>query len=147
MKNKKNVIFICTGNSCRSQMAEGILRDLAAQHFNVFSAGSHPSRVHPQSIAAMNLWGLDISSHTSDHVDLYLDRGMDIVITLCDNANEICPVFPGNVERIHWSIDDPFRNWDFNPQTLDPYLKTMETIKARLEDFLVKQEIKIVNSE
>jgi len=141
MLKKKKIIFICTGNSCRSQMAEGLLRQMAGKYFEVFSAGSHPSRVHPQSIAAMSSWGIDISSHTSDPIDLYLNQGMDIVITVCDNANEICPVFPGHIERIHWSIDDPFKNWNFSHNELGSYLKTMETIKAHLEEFLKERDL------
>ncbi len=137
---KKKVIFICTGNSCRSQMAEGILRDMAGERFDVFSAGSHPSRVHPMTIAAMREWGIDISGHTSDPIDDYVDKGMDIVITVCDNANQSCPVFPGDVERIHWSIDDPFRNWNFNSAHLDPYRETMTTLRKRIKTFLDTHE-------
>ncbi len=136
MSGKKKIIFICTGNSCRSQMAEGLLRDMAGDRFHVFSAGSHPSHVHPMTIAAMAAWGIDISRHTSDPIEMFINQGMDIIITVCDNANRVCPTFPGDVERIHWSIDDPFRNWDFNPSSLNPYIDTMETIKARLKEFL-----------
>ena len=106
---KKKVIFICTGNACRSQMAEGLLREMGGSSFEVFSAGSHPSRLHPASVIVMNEIGIDISHHKSDHIDEYLDKGIDIVITVCDNANKLCPIFPGNVERLHWGIDDPFR--------------------------------------
>ena len=101
MTLKKKVLFICTGNACRSQIAHGLLNDLASANFEVFSAGSHPSKVHPISIAVMEEIGLDISKHTSDHIDDYLNKDIDIVITVCDNANNICPTFPESVERIH----------------------------------------------
>ncbi|HJM11640.1 MAG TPA: arsenate reductase ArsC, partial [Candidatus Marinimicrobia bacterium] len=88
---KPKVLFVCTGNSCRSQIAEGIMRDKAGDHYEVFSAGSHPSRVNPMAIKVMDEWGIDISYHTSDSVNIYLDKEIDIVITVCDHANQICP--------------------------------------------------------
>ena len=136
MSKKKNIIFICTGNACRSQIAHGLLQNLAKDRFNVFSAGSHPSRVHLMSIKIMEEIGIDISHHTSDHIDEYLDKGIDIVITVCDNANKLCPIFPGNVERLHWSIDDPFRGWDYNENQMESFRVTREEIKARILDFL-----------
>ena len=136
MLNKKKVLFICTGNACRSQIAHGLLRDMAPDQFDVFSAGSHPSQVHPMSIAIMEEVGIDISHHTSDFVDDYLDVGIHTVITVCDNANQVCPTFPGDVERIHWSIDDPFRGWSFNTNQLDSFRETRRNIRRRLESFL-----------
>ena len=136
MSIKKNIIFICTGNACRSQISHGLLQNLAKDRFNVFSAGSHPSRVHLMSIKVMEEIGIDISHHKSDHIDEYLDKGIDIVITVCDNANKLCPIFPGNVERLHWSIDDPFRGWDYNENQMESFLDTREEIKARILDFL-----------
>jgi len=136
MSKKKNIIFICTGNACRSQIAHGLLQNLAKDRFNVFSAGSHPSRVHPMSIKVMEEIGIDISHHKSDHIDEYLDKGIDIVITVCDNANKLCPIFPGNIERLHWSIDDPFRGWDYNENQMESFRVTREEIKARILDFL-----------
>ena len=136
MSHKKNIIFICTGNACRSQIAHGLLQNLANDRFNVFSAGSHPSRVHLMSIKVMEEIGIDISHHKSDHIDEYLDKGIDIVITVCDNANKLCPIFPGNVERLHWSIDDPFRGWDYNEYQTESFRVTREKIKAKILDFL-----------
>jgi len=136
MSKKKNIIFICTGNACRSQIAHGLLQNLAKDRFNVFSAGSHPSRVHLMSIKVMDEIGIDISHHKSDHIDEYLDKGIDIVITVCDNANKLCPIFPGNVERLHWSIDDPFRGWDYNENQIESFRVTREEIKARILNFL-----------
>ena len=133
---KKKIIFICTGNACRSQIAEGLLRNLASDKFSVFSAGSHPSQVHPTSVAVMEEVGIDISHHTSDPISDYVDHGIDVVITVCDNAKQACPVFPGNVEHIHWSIEDPFNGWDFDPLDLDNFRKVREDINSRIKDFL-----------
>ena len=132
MSQKKKVLFVCTGNSCRSQMAEGILRDLAGDRFQIFSAGSHPSRVHPMSIAILAEWGIDISHHRSDSIQKYLDQNIDIVITVCDNANAVCPVFPGDVEKIHWSVDDPFRGWSDEKAFKDRYRETRNDLKKRI---------------
>ena len=107
MAEKKRVLILCTGNSARSQMAEGLLRHLAGDRFEVFSAGVEPSFVRPQAIEAMNEIGIDISQHASKSVDEFLDEQLDYVITVCDHASRRCPVFPGAVRRIHWSIDDP----------------------------------------
>ena len=133
---KRKIIFICTGNACRSQIAEGLLRNLASDKFSVFSAGSHPSQVHPMSIAVMEEVGIDISHHTSDPISDYVDHGIDVVITVCDNAKQACPVFPGNVEHIHWSIEDPFNGWDFDPLDLDNFRKVREDINSRIKYFL-----------
>ena len=136
MDKKKKIIFICTGNACRSQIAEGLLRNSASDKFSVFSAGSHPNQVHPMSVAVMEEVGIDISHHTSDPITDYIDHGIDIVITVCDNAKQACPVFPGNVEHIHWSIEDPFNGWDFDPLDLDNFRKVREEINSRIKDFL-----------
>jgi len=133
---KRKIIFICTGNACRSQIAEGLLRNLASDKFSVFSAGSHPHQVHPMSVAVMEEVGIDISHHTSDPITDYIDHGIDVVITVCDNAKQACPVFPGNVEHIHWSIEDPFNGWDFDPLDLDNFRKVREDINSRIKDFL-----------
>tara|TARA_Y100001970_G_scaffold25596_1_gene30555 strand:+ start:428 stop:847 length:420 start_codon:yes stop_codon:yes gene_type:complete len=139
MLTKKKIIFICTGNACRSQIAHGLLENMAGDKFEVFSAGSHPSQVHPMSLKIMEEIGIDISDHTSDFIDDYLKTGIEIVITVCDNANEICPVFPGNVERLHWSIEDPFKGWDFDETQLQSFRVTREEIKQRIIKFLQKR--------
>ena len=136
MLDKENIIFICTGNACRSQIAHGLLQKLTGDRFNVFSAGSHPSQVHPMSIKVMEEISIDISNNTSDHIDNYLDKRVDVVITVCDNANKLCPVFPGNVERLHWSIDDPFRGWDYNENQIQSFRHTRQEINDRILDFL-----------
>ena len=105
---KPNVLILCTGNSCRSHMAEGILRQVAGDLLNVHSAGSHPAGyVHPEAIAALAEIGIDISHHTSKHLDQFLDQKIDTVITVCGNADQACPAFPGQVNRYHWGFEDP----------------------------------------
>ena len=104
---KEKVLFLCTGNSCRSQMAEGLLRAMAGGRYDVFSAGTRPHGVNPDAVRAMREVGIDIAQQQSQHVDEFLHAGIDLVITVCDKAKESCPVFPGNVERLHWSFDDP----------------------------------------
>jgi arsenate reductase (thioredoxin) len=104
---RPRVLILCTGNSARSQMAEGLLRQDAGDSFEVFSAGVKSSFVRPQAIEAMREVGIDISGQRSKPVDEFLDEEFDYVITVCDNANELCPVFPGRTKRIHWSIEDP----------------------------------------
>lgn len=136
MPIKKKVLFICTGNACRSQIAHGLLNDMAGDQFEVYSAGTHPSQVHLISIAVMEEIGIDISYHTSDSIDSYLHSGINIAITVCDNANQACPTFPENVKRIHWSIDDPFRGWNFDPNQLDTFRETREKIKKHIESFI-----------
>ena len=107
MSDRKRVLILCTGNSARSQMAEGLLRHLADDRFEVISAGVLPTRVRPEAITAMREIGIDLSQHYSKSVDEFRGQQFDYVITVCDNANEQCPVFPGNTKRIHWSFDDP----------------------------------------
>ena len=108
MKGKPCVLILCTGNSCRSHMAEGILRAAAGGILEVCSAGSDPAGyVHPQAIAALGEIGIDLSGHTSKHMNDFLDREVETVITVCGNADQACPVFPGQVNRHHWPFDDP----------------------------------------
>ncbi len=107
MNDKKRVLILCTGNSARSQMAEGLLRHDSVGNFDVESAGVEASFVRPQAIEVMREIGIDISGHRSKSVDEFTGQNFDFVITVCDNANERCPVFPGKVERIHWSLPRP----------------------------------------
>lgn len=104
---KLRVLFLCTHNSARSQMAEGLLRALAGERFEVASAGTEATRVHPLAIRAMQEVGIDLSGHTSKTIDVFLGQPWDYVITVCDSANERCPIFPDGTTRIHWSFDDP----------------------------------------
>lgn len=117
-------------------MAEGLLRDMAGDSFDVFSAGTHPSKVHPMSTAVMAEDGIDISEHTSDFIDDYLNKGIDIVITVCDSADSLCPSFPRDVERIHWSIDDPFQGWDIKNNKIDSYRETRDILKKNIKELI-----------
>ena len=118
-----------------------LLNELSSSNFEVFSAGSHPSQVHPMSIAVMEEIGIDISRHTSDHIDDYFDKNIDIVIIVCDNARNACPVFLENANFIHWSIEDPFRNWNFDLNQLSSFRETREQIKLRLLKFVQENKI------
>jgi arsenate reductase (thioredoxin) len=109
MMKKKEVLFLCTGNSCRSQMAEGYLRHLAGEKFEVFSAGINPTAVNTLSIEVMKEDGIDISGHRSKSVIGLKGKEFDYIITVCDNARQTCPVFPGIAKRMHWDIEDPAR--------------------------------------
>ncbi len=102
------VLILCTGNSCRSHLAEGILRAAAGETLRVASAGSKPAGyVHPLAIQAMQEIGLDISAHTSKHLNEFLAEDVETVITVCGNADQVCPMFPGQLNRHHWGFDDP----------------------------------------
>tara|TARA_Y100000996_G_scaffold220866_1_gene173837 strand:- start:327 stop:752 length:426 start_codon:yes stop_codon:yes gene_type:complete len=136
MTKKEKIIFICTGNACRSQIAEGILRSMAGDKFDVFSAGSHPTKVHPMSIKVMKEIGIDITSHTSDPISNFLNENIDIVVTVCSNADKACPVFPGKVERIHWRIKDPFKGWGSDRDDLDNFTRTRDDLNERIKNFL-----------
>ena len=109
---KKRIIFICTGNSCRSQMAEGLMKDSACENFDVLSAGTHPSKVHPAAIKVMKEWGIDIQNQKSESINNYLEKNIEFIITVCEKANQTCPSFPNGKSRIHWNIKDPFHSWD-----------------------------------
>ena len=105
---KPLIIVLCTGNSCRSHLAEGLLRSALGDAFEVASAGSNPAGyVHPLAIRAMEEVGIDLSGHRSKHLDEFLDREVDTVITVCGNADQACPVFPGQLNRHHWPFEDP----------------------------------------
>jgi len=136
LNNKKKALFVCTGNACRSQIAEGILGYLANDYFEVFSAGTTPTAVHPLSIKVMDEWGIDISHHTSDHVDDFLDKSIDIVITLCNSAQELCPAFQEDVEQLHWDVPDPFPGWVEEACFLPKFREVRNIIRGRIDTFL-----------
>ncbi len=112
---------------------------MAGDKYEVFSAGVEPSRLHPMSILVMNEIGIDISQQSSDDVTDYLKSGIDIVISVCDHAAQTCPAFPGDVERIHWSLKDPFHGWDVDESKLPDYRNTRDDLKSRIEAFLTKR--------
>ena len=135
MEPKKRVLILCTGNSARSQMAEGILRSIAGDRFDVASAGVAPSRVRPEAVEAMRDIGVDISTHRSKSVDEFLEERFDYVITVCDNAKESCPIFPGNAERIHWSFDDPAAYEGTDDEKLSEFIRVRDQIFEKLRIF------------
>jgi arsenate reductase len=135
MTDRKRVLILCTGNSARSQMAEGLLRQIAGDRFEVASAGVAPSHVRAEAIEAMSEIGIDISSHRSKSVDEFAAQEFDYVITVCDNANEQCPVFPGKTERIHWSFEDPAAAVGDKEERLEVFRRVRDKIAARLRGF------------
>jgi arsenate reductase len=136
MSNKKRVLILCTGNSARSQMAEGLLRRDAGDRFEVFSAGVEPSHVRPQAVEVMREAEIDISGHRSKSVDEFAGQEFDYVITVCDNANERCPVFPGKTEHIHWSFDDPAAATGDEAAKLAVFRWVRDEIRQRLRPFI-----------
>ena len=136
MNQKQRVIFICTHNSARSQMAEGLLRHLAGERYEVFSAGTQATRVNPLAIKAMAEKGIDISQHTSDHIDNYMGMEFDYVVTVCDNANESCPYFPTNKMKWHWSFEDPSAATGTEDERLAKFRAIREQIEKRLQVLL-----------
>ena len=137
MGDKKRVLILCTGNSARSQMAEGLLRHDGGDDFDVASAGVVASFVRPQSIEVMREIGVDISGHRSKSVDEFQGREFDYVITVCDNANERCPVFPGKTQRIHWSFDDPAAAEGDESARLAVFRRVRDEIRERLRSFIL----------
>ena len=136
MTDKKRVLILCTGNSARSQMAEGLLRRMAGDRFEVESAGVDPSRVRAEAIEAMREIGIDISAHRSKSVDEFAGQGFDYVITVCDNAREHCPVFTGKTKRIHWSFDDPAKAEGDERARLSVFRRVRDEIENRLREFV-----------
>jgi len=136
VNRKKSVLILCTGNSARSQMAEGLLRHDAGAQFEVSSAGVEASFVRPQAIKVMSEIGIDISHHRSKSVNEFLGQEFDYVITVCDNANERCPIFPGKTERIHWSFDDPAAVTGEEEVILDGFRRVRDEIRERLRTFI-----------
>ena len=131
------VLFLCTGNACRSQMAQGWLRELAGDRFDVYSAGTDPHGVNPLAVEAMSHAGVDISHQSSDSVGLYLDQPFDWVITLCGGANESCPVFTGTVaHREHWPFDDPGIVTGDQERIMAAFSRVRDQIRQRLEHFI-----------
>jgi arsenate reductase len=133
---KKRVLILCTGNSARSQMAEGLLRAKAGDALEVFSAGTRPSRVLPEAITALSESGIDISHHRSKSVEEFTGQAFDYVITVCDNANESCPVFPAGTNRIHWSFEDPAAVEGSEEARLHAFRTIRDGISERLDDFI-----------
>jgi arsenate reductase len=130
------VLFVCTHNSARSQMAEGLVRHLAGDRFEAHSAGTEATHVRPEAIAVMAELGIDISGHRSKTLDGYLGEPFDWVVTVCDRAREACPVFPGAAHSAHWDFDDPSEATGSEQERLAEYRRVRDEIRERLVDFL-----------
>jgi len=129
------VLILCTGNSARSQMAEGLLRHDAGDTYEVFSAGTKPTLVRPEAIQVMREVGIDISGHRSKSVDEFEGQNFEYVITVCNNAKESCPIFPAKTKRIHWSIDDPAAVQGSEEERLAAFRLSRDELRARLKAF------------
>lgn len=136
MNNRKRVLILCTGNSARSQMAEGLLRQLAGDRFEVFSAGVAPSHVRAEAIEVMSEINIDISGHRSKSVDEFANDQFDYVMTVCDNAKESCPIFPGNYQPIHISFDDPAAVEGTREDKLVAFRTVRDQITEKLKTFI-----------
>lgn len=132
------ILVLCTGNSARSQMAEGLLRAAAGDAIEVESAGTEATRVHPLAIKAMAERGIDITAHTSKTLDRFVDQRWDDVITVCDSANETCPLFPKAGRRIHWSFEDPSKATGSEEAKLAVFRRIRDEIDARFKAWLAK---------
>lgn len=131
---KTKVLILCTGNSCRSQMAEGILRHYGSDKFEVFSAGTKPSKVNETAIKVMSEIGIDISKHRSKNVSELLGQHFHYIITVCDNAKESCPIFPGNSIRLHWPFPDPPHDKEITEAVLHDFRKVRDLIHTKFKN-------------
>lgn len=134
---KKRILFLCTHNSARSQMAEGLLRHLAGDRFGVFSAGTQETHVRPLAIRVMMELGIDISGQKSKTLNRYLNESFDAVITVCDQVNESCPVFNRALKRLHWSFPDPSKATGTEEEQLAVYRQVRDAIRSRIETELL----------
>ena len=141
MVSKQKDLFVCSGNSCGSQTAEGLLNKMEAKYFEVYSLGSHPNRVHPKAISIMKKVKIDISNHTSNSVAEYLNTGIDTVITVCDDEKLACPIFPKKTMKIHWSIDDPFQGWDEDEGHMTNFRKARTELQGHIKKFIKEMEL------
>jgi arsenate reductase (thioredoxin) len=137
MTEKARVLFLCTHNSARSQMAEGLLRHLAGSRFEVHSAGTEATHVRPLAIRAMEEIGVDISGQESKTLERYLGESFDYVITVCDDANEACPFFPGAQSRLHWSLPDPSAAEGTEEERLEVFRSVRDALRDRVQAELV----------
>lgn len=140
VKMKKNILILCTGNSCRSQIAEGWMRFYAKEKANVYSAGIETHGVNPKAIATMKEVGIDIGNHTSNHINEYKDIRFDYLITVCDHAKENCPYVPSEAKRFHHNFSDPSKKVGSEEEIKEAFAKTREEIRMYCENF-VKNEL------
>jgi arsenate reductase (thioredoxin) len=137
---RSRVLFLCTHNSARSQMAEGLLRHLAEDRFEVHSAGTEATHLRPLAIRVMEEVGVDISGQESKTLDRYLGEPFDYVVTVCDDANEACPFFPGAANRLHWSFEDPSKAEGSEEERLEVFRSVRDRIGERIERELLKEK-------
>ncbi len=135
---KARVLFLCTGNSCRSQMAEGLLRSMAGERYESLSAGTDPHGLNPGAVTAMAELDIDISGQQSEHVDGYIGTDIDTVITVCDRAASNCPTFPGRVNRIQWSFDDPAQADGSEDECMQVFRRVRDEIAEALRRWLAE---------
>ncbi len=133
---KKNILVLCTGNSCRSQIADGYLKMFAQDKAEVYSAGIETHGLNPRAVATMLEDGIDISSHTSNNVDEYKDINFDFIITVCDNANERCPYFPSTAKKFHHNFPDPAKATGTEEEIMEQFRNVREQIKQYCNDFV-----------
>jgi len=132
----QRVLFLCTHNSARSQMAEGLLRSMASDRFEVASAGTEKTRVHPLAVKVMAEAGIDLSSHASKTLDAFIEEPWDYVITVCDSANESCPIFPAAAQRLHWSFPDPSLASGSEEERLRVFREVRDALADRIKEWL-----------
>ncbi len=140
-----NILVLCTGNSCRSQMAEGYLRHFTGDQATIYSAGVETHGVNPRAIAITKEDNIDISNHTSNNLDEYLDISFDYILTVCDNAKERCPFFPGNAERFHYNFFDPSKVKGTEEEIHAAFTKTRNQIREYCKDFVEEKVLKTVS--
>ena len=133
---KKKILVLCTGNSARSQMGEGLFRAESRGGFEVFSAGTKPSSVRPEAIAVMQEIGIDISGQRSKSVDEFSGQSIDYVVTVCDHARDSCPMFPAGTERIHWSLEDPAAVQGSEEERMGAFRRIRDQIHERVKTFI-----------
>lgn len=135
----KNVLFLCTGNSCRSQMADGIINHDFAGEIRAFSAGTEPHGLNPRAVEVMAEIGIDISANSSDHISRYEGQPFDYVMTLCGDANDKCPLFFGGVKRVHIGFDDPPKATGTDDQVMNVYRRVRDEIRSQLGEFFRRE--------
>ncbi|HEY1122749.1 MAG TPA: arsenate reductase ArsC [Haloferula sp.] len=146
MNSKPIVLILCTGNSCRSHMAEGILRAAAGDVLDVQSAGSKPAGyVHPLAIRALEEIGIDISGHRSKHLDEFLASDVETVVTVCGNADQVCPMFPGQVNRHHWGFDDPAHATGSEEEQMEVFRRVRDEIRERFEAYAAERKAAVAH--
>lgn len=134
----KKILVLCTGNSCRSQIAEGYLRHFSKNKAVIYSAGIETHGVNPRAVVVMKEGGIDISNHTSNHIDEYTDIAFDFILTVCDNAKENCPYFPSQAERFHQNFPDPAKAKGTEDEIMQQFREVREIIKRYSENFIAE---------